>query len=59
MERKRSTMRKQGSSLALHRETLRRLADSALRGAAGGARMWKPLGFDEDTTPIFIYEDEP
>jgi hypothetical protein len=58
MERKRSTMRKQGSSLALQRETLRQLADSELQGAAGGARLWKPFGLDENTEPIFGNEDE-
>jgi hypothetical protein len=59
MEKKRSITRKQSSPLALHKETLRRLADSELRGAAGGARIRVPVGFDDDTEPIFVYEDEP
>jgi hypothetical protein len=59
MEKKRSTTRKTGSALALQRETLQRLADSELRGAAGGARIYKPVGFNDDTTPIYVYEDEP
>jgi hypothetical protein len=59
MEKKRSTAQKKGSALALLREALRRLADSELRGAAGGARIRVPVGFDDDTAPIFGYEDVP
>jgi len=47
------------SPLALHKETLRRLEDSELRGAVGEARGWKPVGFDDDTTPIYSYEEVP
>jgi len=45
--------------LALRKETLRRLEDSELRGAVGAARMWKPVGFDDDTTPIYSEVEEP
>jgi hypothetical protein len=50
---------KQTSLLVLRKETLRRLEDSELQGVAGAARMWKPAGFAEDTTPIYDYVDEP
>ncbi|HKH47375.1 MAG TPA: hypothetical protein VKM72_22185 [Thermoanaerobaculia bacterium] len=45
--------------LALRKETLRSLGDSELRGVDGAARMWKPVGFDDDTTPIYAYEEVP
>ena len=53
MEKKQLKMKQPGSSLALRKETLRRLGDLELRGAAGGARLWRPGGFADDTTPIY------
>ena len=53
MEKKQQKTKQPGSSLALRKETLRQFGDSELRGAAGGARMWKPAGFADDTTPIY------
>ena len=50
---------KQASPLVLRKETLRRLEDSELREAAGGARAWKPLGFGDDTAPIYSEVEEP
>jgi len=57
MEKKQ--LKQQGRSLALRKETLPRLGDSELRGAAGGGRYWKPLGFADDTTPIYSEVEEP
>jgi len=45
--------------LALRRETLRLLGDSELRRVDGAARMWRPVGFDDDTAPIYSYEEAP
>lgn len=59
MEKKGPRTKQKTSPLALRKETLRQLEDSELRGAAGAARMWKPTGFDDDTTPIYGYEDVP
>jgi hypothetical protein len=50
---------KQTSPLALRKETLRRLDDSQLQGVAGAGRIRVPVGFAEDTTPIYDYVDEP
>ncbi|MFL6260014.1 MAG: hypothetical protein ACJ76Y_09905 [Thermoanaerobaculia bacterium] len=50
---------KKSSRFAFHKETLRRLEDSELQGVAGAARTYKPVGFAEDTTPIYDYVDEP
>jgi len=59
MEKKQAKTKQNTSPLALHRETLRRLENSELQGVAGGARIYKPVGFDDDTTPIYGYEDMP
>ncbi|HKH48852.1 MAG TPA: hypothetical protein VKM72_29650 [Thermoanaerobaculia bacterium] len=59
MEKKQLKAKQKTSSLALHKETLRRLEDSELRGAVGAARLWKPAGFEDDTTPIYSYEEVP
>jgi len=59
MEKKQQKAKQKASALRLHKETLRRLDDSELRGAVGGARMWKPAGFDDDTTPIYSEVEEP
>ncbi len=59
MKKRQLKMKQQRSSLALRKETLRRLGDSELRGAAGGARMYKPVGFADDTTPFDEEVDMP
>lgn len=46
------------TSLRLRTETLRRLDDSKLQGVAGGVRIWKPVGFADDTTPIYEEYDD-
>jgi|tagenome__1003787_1003787.scaffolds.fasta_scaffold16134529_2 hypothetical protein len=52
MQKKRSAKRE--SLLALHKETLRLLGISDLQGVAGGAgRIRIPIGFEDDTTPIY------
>lgn len=58
MEKENRNIRQRTSSLALRRETLRRLADSELQGVAGeGGRLRVPGGFADDTTPIYIEVD--
>jgi len=52
MEKKQSTAQ-QKATLRLRTETLRRLADSELLGVAGGATLRIPIGFEDDTTPIY------
>jgi len=46
------------SPLTLRKETLRRLADSVLLVAAG-ARGRIPVGFADDTTPIYSDVEGP
>jgi hypothetical protein len=53
MEKKAKVKQKKAAFLTLQTETLRRLDDSQLHRVAGGARIWKPLGFADDTTPIY------
>ena len=45
--------KKSSSSLTLRKETLRRLGSSELQGVAGGVRIHIPLGYADDTTPIY------
>ena len=59
MEEKELKTNQRTSSLALRKETLRQLEDSKLQGAVGAVRMWRPVGFAEDTTPIYDWVDEP
>ena len=59
MEKKQLKTQQKTSALTLYKETLWQLEDSELQEVAGVARMWKPLGFAEDTTPIYSYEDQP
>jgi hypothetical protein len=44
--------------LALHRETLRLLGGSELRGVVGGGRVHIPIGYADDTTPIYSWVDD-
>ncbi|MFL6234432.1 MAG: hypothetical protein ACJ76N_14970 [Thermoanaerobaculia bacterium] len=44
---------------ALCKETLRQLDNSELQGVAGAGRIRVPVGFNEDTTPVYDYVDEP
>jgi hypothetical protein len=59
MEKKQLKTKQKPSPLAFRKETLRRLAEPELQGVAGGARLWRPGGFADDTTPIYIEVDEP
>jgi hypothetical protein len=52
MEKKQKAKQKP-TSLKLHSETLRRLDDSRLQGVAGGGRLRVPVGYADDTTPIY------
>jgi hypothetical protein len=49
---------KKTGALALHRETLRLLGSSELQGVAGGARIHIPVGYADDTTPVYSYVDD-
>ena len=53
MEKKQSNPKQKTASLRLQAETLRRLDDSELPGVAGGARIRIPVGYADDTTPIY------
>lgn len=46
-------MKQKAASLKLRTETLRRLDDPQLRGVAGGGRLRVPVGFADNTTPIY------
>ena len=52
MEKKNSKAQKT-ASLGLKRETLRRLDDSQMQAVAGGGRLRVPIGYADDTTPIY------
>ena len=56
---KRQSKTKKTSGLTLHKETLRRLKRSELQRVAGAGRVHIPIGFADDTTPIYSYEDMP
>jgi hypothetical protein len=51
--KKQQTSKPTPAPLTLRRETLRQLAGAELAGAVGGVRIWKPVGFADDTTPIY------
>jgi hypothetical protein len=53
MEKEDSKAKQKSTSLKLRSETLRRLEAAQLREVIGEARMWRPLGFNDDTTPIY------
>jgi hypothetical protein len=57
VEKKQEKAKRKTVSLKLQTETLHRLEASHLREAIGGARIWKPVGFTDDTTPI--HDDTP
>jgi hypothetical protein len=50
---KKKQTQQQTPTLSLRRETLRRLDDESLQGAAGGGRLRVPVGFADDTTPLY------
>jgi hypothetical protein len=52
--KKKELMAKQTGLLELRKETLRQL-----QRVAGGTRIRIPIGFGNDTTPIYDYVDEP
>ena len=56
--KKASNPKQKTTSLALRKETLRRLDNSQLQEAVGGVRMWRPLGYADDTTPIYGWVDD-
>ena len=53
MEKKNPQEKLKTVSLGLHKETLRRLDDSQIKGVAGGGRIRVPVGHADDTTPIY------
>lgn len=53
MEKKLSTAKPKATSLGLQTETLHRLEASHLQRVAGGSRVRIPLGYADDTTPIY------
>ena len=59
MKRNQPTPKQKTSALMLRKETLRQLEASQLQGAVGAVRMWRPVGFAEDSTPIYDWVDEP
>lgn len=58
MEKKKPQTKQKTNALALRRETLRQLEESDLREAAGGGRIRIPVGFADDTTPIYSDEEQ-
>jgi hypothetical protein len=42
---------------ALRKETLRHFQTQEMSAVAGGARIWRPVGYAEDTTPIGEWVD--
>jgi hypothetical protein len=44
--------------LVLRMETLQSLDGSGLRAAAGGVRIWRPLGIAENTDPLYSWDDD-
>ena len=54
MEKKKSKAQQKTASLGLKRETLHRLDDSQMKAVvAGGSRIRTPVGYDDDTAPIY------
>jgi hypothetical protein len=52
MKKNRLTIQ-QTNALTLNRETLRQLESSKLQTVAGGGRLRVPVGYADDTTPIY------
>lgn len=48
----------QKKGLALHRETVRNLGDGSLRKVAGAARVHIPLGYGDNTDPVYSWSDD-
>jgi hypothetical protein len=59
MEKKPLKTKQKTSSLGLCKETLRQLEKPELRHVGGGAKIWIPVGFADDTTPLYVYQDVP
>jgi hypothetical protein len=55
--KKHQTLNQERTPLALRRETLRRLDSSDLQKASGAVRIWKPVGFADDTSPIYGWSE--
>jgi hypothetical protein len=53
MEKKQASAKQKKAFLKLRTETLHRLEGPKLRAVVGGARLWRPLGYAEDTTPLY------
>lgn len=53
MEKKPANADPKKTSLRLQTETLRRLDDARLQGVAGGGRIRIPVGYADDTTPVY------
>jgi hypothetical protein len=51
-------MKKQSKTLILRKETLRHLDGSELKEAAGGGRLRVPVGFADDTSPVYAWVDD-
>lgn len=45
-------------ALIARRETIRQLDSSRLPEVAGGVRMWRPVGFADDSTPVYGWVDD-
>jgi hypothetical protein len=58
MEKRQLKTKPSTRSRTLCTETLRRLESSEFQGVAGGGRIRIPVGFAEDTTPIYSHEDQ-
>lgn len=52
MKKNRLTIQ-QKNALTLNRETLRQLETPKLQAVAGGGRLRVPVGYADDTTPIY------
>jgi hypothetical protein len=52
MEKKTSKV-SQKATLGLRKETLHQLDDSQMQAVAGAGRIHIPIGFADDTTPIY------
>jgi hypothetical protein len=52
------TPARNASAIALHRETLRQLGTSELQGIRAGGRLRVPVGYADDTSPVYSYVDD-